>query len=97
MRFFYEMLDNIARNIARASDHELEEIEAFRLQQYANGEQAGRQEGFLEGTKFGIEEGIKQCQSTIIINMFNMGQNVDSIHKLTGISKDVIKSVLNIS
>ena len=64
-----------------------------RVYNFEEGMEKGRQEGIEEGLQKGIEKGIEKGMEKFVLSMLENGFDLDSISKVTKLSKEEIKSL----
>jgi predicted transposase/invertase (TIGR01784 family) len=87
---------NLSKKERRAYQRHLEDLhmaasieEQFRFEQ-AEARNEGREEGREEGRK----EGLKLGMGKVALNMINHGMSIDDVVKITGLSRDDIKEIM---
>jgi len=60
---------------------------------FEKGIERGREEGREEGRAEGIEEGVINERTKLILAMFSNGMDIDTISKMTGLTKDKVEDI----
>ena len=60
------------------------------------GFEEGYQKGFEEGYQEGIKQGSEEWKNKVVLNLYQMGMEIELIAKAVNISVDEVKKILNI-
>ena len=59
------------------------------------GFEEGYQKGFEEGYQEGIKQGFEEWKNKVILNLYQMGMEIELIAKAVNLSVDEVKKILN--
>ncbi len=80
------MNERISKNLIKQDEY---------FQSFAIGRDIGEARGLQEGKTLGIQEGIRQKQNDMVINLHNQGIKLSIIANASGLSEAEVNEIIN--